>query len=209
MEVYFRLISFKSIKFVGMMKVSLIGAGNLATQLGKSLRSAGVPVCQVFSRTEEAASTLAEILDADWLTDITLLRNDADIYVISVKDSVLCSLIPKVCKGREDKLFLHTAGSMPMRCFEGQARHYGVFYPMQTFSKRHDVCFADIPVFIEGNTQETEEQIRTCPSAVPSDFLLVLFGQAVSASCSCMGLQFHELLLQRGFWHTRRARCPF
>ncbi|MFC2511951.1 MAG: Rossmann-like and DUF2520 domain-containing protein, partial [Prevotella denticola] len=143
-----------------MMKVSLIGAGNLATQLGKSLRSAGVPVCQVFSRTEEAASTLAEILDADWLTDITLLRNDADIYVISVKDSVLCSLIPKVCKGREDKLFLHTAGSMPMRCFEGQARHYGVFYPMQTFSKRHDVCFADIPVFIEGNTQETEEQIR-------------------------------------------------
>ena len=142
------------------MKVSLIGAGNLATQLGKSLRSAGVPVCQVFSRTEEAASTLAEILDADWLTDITLLRNDADIYVISVKDSVLCSLIPEVCKGREDKLFLHTAGSMPMRCFEGQARHYGVFYPMQTFSKRHDVCFADIPVFIEGNTQETEASIR-------------------------------------------------
>ena len=142
------------------MKVTLIGAGNLATQLGKSLHRAGVEICQVFSRTEESARTLAGLLDADWLTDVSLLRSDADIYVLSVKDSVLCRLIPEVCKGRGDKLFLHTAGSMPMRCFEGKARHYGVFYPMQTFSKRHDVCFADIPVFIEGNTQETEEQIR-------------------------------------------------
>ena len=163
------------------MKVSLIGAGNLATQLGKSLRSAGVPVCQVFSRTEEAASTLAEILDADWLTDITLLRNDADIYVISVKDSVLCSLIPKVCKGREDKLFLHTAGFICGYSSLHRGKHAG--------------------------DRRTDPEL--CPSAVPSDFLLVLFGQAVSASCSCMGLQFHELLLQRGFWHTRRARCPF
>ncbi len=142
------------------MKVTLIGAGNLATQLGKSLHRAGVEICQVFSRTEESARTLAGLLDADWLTDVSRLRSDADIYVLSVKDSVLCRLIPEVCKGRGDKLFLHTAGSMPMRCFEGQARHYGVFYPMQTFSKNHEVCFADIPVFIEGNTQETEEQIR-------------------------------------------------
>ena len=37
-----RHISFKIIKFVGMMKVTLIGAGNLATQLGKSLKKAGV-----------------------------------------------------------------------------------------------------------------------------------------------------------------------
>ena len=45
-------ISFKSIKFVGMMKVTLIGAGNLATQLGKSLKKVGVIISQVYSRTE-------------------------------------------------------------------------------------------------------------------------------------------------------------
>jgi hypothetical protein len=156
-----RHISFKIIKFVGMMKVTLIGAGNLATQLGKSLKKAGVIISQVYSRTEDSARTLGELLEAEWLTDIKALRDEADIYIFSVKDSVLCELISEVCKSRGDKLFLHTAGSMPMSCFEGKALHYGVFYPMQTFSKTKDVDFERIPVFIEGNSIETEDVIRS------------------------------------------------
>ena len=156
-----RHISFKIIKFVGMMKVTLIGAGNLATQLGKSLKKAGVIISQVYSRTEDSARTLGELLDAEWLTDIKALRDEADIYIFSVKDSVLCELISEACKGRGDKLFLHTAGSMPMSCFEGKAQYYGVFYPMQTFSKSKDVDFERIPVFIEGNSIETEDVIRS------------------------------------------------
>ena len=156
-----RHISFKIIKFVGMMKVTLIGAGNLATQLGKSLKKAGVIISQVYSRTEDSARTLGELLEAEWLTDIKALRYEADIYIFSVKDSVLCELISEACKGRGDKLFLHTAGSMPMSCFEGKVLHYGVFYPMQTFSKAKDVDFERIPVFIEGNSIETEDVIRS------------------------------------------------
>ena len=156
-----RHISFKIIKFVGMMKVTLIGAGNLATQLGKSLKKAGVIISQVYSRTEDSARTLGELLEAEWLTDIKALRDEADIYIFSVKDSVLCELISEVCKSRGEKLFLHTAGSMPMSCFEGKALRYGVFYPMQTFSKSKDVDFERIPVFIEGNSIETEDVIRS------------------------------------------------
>lgn len=156
-----RHISFKIIKFVGMMKVTLIGAGNLATQLGKSLKKAGVIISQVYSRTEDSARTLGELLEAEWLTDIKALRDEADIYIFSVKDSVLCELISEVCKSRGDKLFLHTAGSMPMSCFEGKALRYGVFYPMQTFSKTKDVDFERIPVFIESNSVETEDVIRS------------------------------------------------
>lgn len=156
-----RHISFKIIKFVGMMKVTLIGAGNLATQLGKSLKKTGVTISQVYSRTEESARTLGELLEAEWLTDIKALRDEADVYIFSVKDSALSELITEVCKGRGDKLFLHTAGSMPMSCFEGKALHYGVFYPMQTFSKSKDVNFERIPVFIEGNSIETENVIRS------------------------------------------------
>lgn len=142
------------------MKVTLIGAGNLATQLGKSLRKAGIIIKQVYSRTEASARELGELVSAEWVTDVTRLDNDADIFIFSVKDSVLCELIPRVCKGRGDKLFLHTAGSMPMSCFENQAVNYGVFYPMQTFSKTMDVNFENIPVFIEGNSAETESLVR-------------------------------------------------
>ena len=43
------------------MKIVLIGAGNLATNLGKALLSAGHDIVQVFSRTLESASLLANI----------------------------------------------------------------------------------------------------------------------------------------------------
>ena len=37
------------------MKIVLIGAGNLATHLGKALKEAGHDICQVYSRTLASA----------------------------------------------------------------------------------------------------------------------------------------------------------
>lgn len=139
------------------MKIILIGAGNLATNLGKALLTAGHDILQVYSRTQESASTLATIAGGAPVTDITKLRNDADLYIVSVKDSVMADLIPALCKGRETKVFVHTAGSMPMSIFEGMALHYGVLYPMQTFSKDRDVNFAEIPCFVEANDSYTQQ----------------------------------------------------
>ena len=51
-----------------MMKVTLIGAGNLATQLGKSLHRAGVEICQVFSRTEGTRGELGFYIVSDGTT---------------------------------------------------------------------------------------------------------------------------------------------
>lgn len=133
------------------MRIVLIGAGNLATNLGKALQAAGNDIIQVYSRTMESASTLATIAGAAPTTDIDNINPNADLYVLSVKDSVLGELIPKVCKGKESKIFAHTAGSMPMDVFQGMALHYGVMYPMQSFSKNKEVDFKEIPCFVEGN----------------------------------------------------------
>lgn len=130
------------------MKIVLIGAGNLATHLGKALHAAGHDMVQVFSRTMQSAETLASLLDAEPLTDMAQVRDDADVYIFSVKDSALEQLISQLCGG-EKKVFLHTAGSMPMSVFRGKALHYGVLYPMQTFSKQREVDFSIIPCFIE------------------------------------------------------------
>jgi hypothetical protein len=70
-----------------------------------------------------------------------------------VKDSALVELVPVLCKGKETKVFLHTAGSVPMDVFQGMALHYGVLYPMQTFSKQREVDFSQIPCFIEANDE--------------------------------------------------------
>lgn len=133
------------------MKIILIGSGNLATQLGRSLLAAGHDILQVYSRTLESANALATLAGGAPTNDLGKVRDDADLYIISVKDSVLPDLIPLLCKGRESKVFVHTAGSMPLGVFQGMAIHYGVLYPMQTFSKERGVDFSEIPCFVEGN----------------------------------------------------------
>lgn len=141
------------------MKIVLIGAGNLATHLGKALHAAGHDMIQVFSRTMQSTEALASLLDAEPLTDISQVRDDADVYIFSVKDSALEQLISQLCGG-EKKVFLHTAGSMPMSVFRGKALHYGVLYPMQTFSKQREVDFSIIPCFIEANDEFALKQIE-------------------------------------------------
>lgn len=130
-------------------KVVLIGAGNLATQLGLALHEKNIQVKQVYSRTLVSAKTLAEKLNAGHTTDLSKLETDADLYVIAVKDSSIQEILENL--PTEDGLIVHTAGSVPMKILEGFSVNYGVFYPLQTFSKDRKVDFFNIPVCIEAN----------------------------------------------------------
>ncbi len=141
-----------------MDKVVLIGAGNVATHLGKALKSF-YHIAQVYSRTMESASALASKLGCEAVTDLSKVVTDADYYFCAVKDDVLPQLLPELCKGREKAIFVHTSGSLPMDVFKGYARRYGVFYPLQTFSKNRDVYFEDVPCFLEASDKETETDL--------------------------------------------------
>ncbi len=134
-----------------MMKIVLIGAGNVATHLGSALQQAGYELLQVYSRTEESASVLARKLSTGYTVSIEGIRRDADLYIVALKDSALQELLPLLVKGREQAFFVHTAGSMPMELWKGHLSRYGVLYPMQTFSKQREVDFATVPFFIEAS----------------------------------------------------------
>lgn len=141
------------------MKIALIGAGNLATVLGHALYNAKHDIVQVYSRTMAAAKQLAERLNAVPTDKLETITNDADLYIIALKDSVLDEVIGKICPNRSEKLFVHTAGSMPIDVFRGRTERYGVLYPMQTFSKTRIVDFRNIPVFVEANSISTMQTI--------------------------------------------------
>lgn len=148
------------------MKIILIGAGNLATNLGKALFHAGHDIVQVYSHTIESANTLARVIGGAPTDDLAQIGDNADVYIFSLKDSVLADVVPKVCKGKEKKLFIHTAGSMSIDIFKNMAYHYGVLYPMQTFSKYKDVDFSTIPCFIEANDEYAERILVDMSSSI-------------------------------------------
>lgn len=147
-------------------RIALIGAGNVATHLGKAWQQAGCTVVQVYSRTEQSASELATCLGVPFVTSLGEVCTDADIYVVAVKDAVLQELIPALVKGREAALFVHTAGSMPMAVWQGVAPRHGVLYPMQTFSKAREVDFASVSFFVEANHQADKEVLKELAGAL-------------------------------------------
>lgn len=130
--------------------IVLIGAGNLATQLALAMVEKGIGVSQVYSRKLESARELAEKLGAPFTNNLSQLLPDADLYVIAVKDSAIQEVLENL-NLKEDRIIVHTAGSVPMNILEGFTNCYGVFYPLQTFSKSRKVDFSDIPICIEAN----------------------------------------------------------
>jgi len=129
--------------------IALIGAGNVATHLGRALKQAGYKIIQLFSRTISSASELAEKLQCPYVTDLNLVTSNADIYLVSVKDDALDKVIPQLVKQNPNALFLHTSGSTSMNVWEGYVKRYGVLYPLQTFSKRFVVDFKTVTFYVE------------------------------------------------------------
>ncbi len=149
------------------MRIVFVGAGNLATHLAQALHAHGYNIVQVYSRTAESAATLAQKVNASFTNDLEAVVADASLYIVSLTDSAFVNLIPQIVKGKnKEALFVHTAGTLSMELWEGYASRYGVFYPMQTFSKQRAVDFASIPIFVEANSQHDTDLLLKMASGI-------------------------------------------
>lgn len=146
------------------MNIVLVGAGNLATNLGRAISRSGNQIVQIYSRTEASAKALADMLGCTYTTSLDELVKSADLYIVALKDSVLKEVSELLVQGRENNLFVHTAGSIDMDIIPASRR--GVFYPMQTFSKQREVDFEKIPCFIEAAHDDDRDLLKSLASDI-------------------------------------------
>ncbi len=147
------------------MRIVCIGAGRLASSLVPALAAAGHEMVQIYSRTLESARMLAERVGARATDRLETVETAVDVLLFSVTDAALPSLIDTLRPGREQMVFLHTAGSVSMNVF-GPHPHHGVFYPMQTFTKGRQVDFRKVSFFLEGNDDVSLEVERKLASSL-------------------------------------------
>ena len=133
------------------MIISIIGTGNVATHLFKALSH---------------YSTLPSATSMNIINSRTLdgLPNHSDLILISVKDDAIGSVAQRVV-GKAD-LVAHTSGSVSIDILKDCAKHYGVFYPLQTFSKNSELNYHEISFFIEGNDVETVDTLKTIAQSI-------------------------------------------
>ncbi|MGP8216065.1 MAG: Rossmann-like and DUF2520 domain-containing protein [Bacteroidia bacterium] len=138
-------------------KIVFIGAGKVATALG--LAFAGKrEIVQVYSKSNTTARKQGSVLKCPCTNDLKKINTGADIYIIAVKDDVIEKIASKLrLKG---KIVVHTSGSVEMKVLKKISDNYGVFYPLQTFSKDSKLKNG-IPFCIEASTPEVYKQLET------------------------------------------------
>jgi predicted short-subunit dehydrogenase-like oxidoreductase (DUF2520 family) len=131
-------------------KVVIIGGGNVSYHLIRSITSSGHKLVQIYNRTLSNLSDYSSRIDITG--QINSISQDADVYIICVKDTAISDL----AKGLrlKDKLVVHTSGNRSMDLLKECSSRYGVFYPIQSFTKNIPINFKKVPIVIEANTAE-------------------------------------------------------
>jgi predicted short-subunit dehydrogenase-like oxidoreductase (DUF2520 family) len=148
------------------MKISFTGAGNIAQSLAAAFRKAGHEIIQIYAPTREHAQELAAVTGASPVADAgEIAASDADFIIIATPDSAIASLAAALAPTAAT--VLHVSGSTEIDVFKPHLAHYGVLYPLQTFSKERLIDdFSATPVFVEAESDETLRRITALAQSI-------------------------------------------
>lgn len=144
-----------------MIKVSIIGSGNLAQQLIQAFQSnSSIELVQVVARNPK---TVAHLFDSNRIiSDYTQLQ-EADLYIISVSDDAIAEV--SAALPFENRLVAHTSGSVSIDSLNPK-NHRAVFYPLQSFSKDKAVNFKTIPLCLETENEKDAPNLNLIANAI-------------------------------------------
>ncbi|WP_409529519.1 Rossmann-like and DUF2520 domain-containing protein [Soonwooa sp.] len=142
------------------VKIAIIGSGNVAYHLAKALKQTEQNLVQIFGRNQDVLISISKELDIPVSTNKLA---DADLYIISVSDSSV-EEVSKLIKN-PNAIVAHTSGSLPKEILKGDYNKAS-FYPLQTFSKSKNLDYAEIPFFIEAEDKDVEAILTEVASEI-------------------------------------------
>ncbi len=183
-----------------MQSATIIGAGNLAHHLGQQLVQQGIAVHHVFSRKKRKAQRLARLLSARPTNQFNEIENKSDLYIIAVSDSAIASVAEKLAGSIDPKksLVVHTSGATSSTVLKPHFKHYGVFYPLQSFSKEKEINFQNIPICIDAKYVRDRKALEKLGSSISNKVFTINDKERASLHVAAVFVNnFTNLLYQR------------
>ena len=144
-----------------MIKVSIIGSGNLAQHLIQAFQSnSSIELVQVVARNPK---TVAHLLDSNRIISDYIQLQEADLYIIAVSDDAIAEV--STALPFENRLVAHTSGTVSIDSLDPK-NHRAVFYPLQSFSKDKIVNFKTIPLCIEAENEKDTLTLNLIANAI-------------------------------------------
>lgn len=135
--------------------IVIVGTGRVAKQLALAFRDKALQIAQVFGRNAEKAKAIATLVDAPFTDSLSLLKKDADVYILAVSDDAIAAVAMQF--EHISGLVVHTSGFRSISDFPKAIKRTGIFYPLQTFSENRTLDFSNIPIFIQANNIDDEQ----------------------------------------------------
>ena len=161
-------MALQSIEYFYLMKIVVIGSGNVAYHLIQAFSKAGATLF-VHARNKEALDSLQlEFPSITILSSYDLTDLDADLVLISVKDDVLNQVFEQYTYAPQT-LVAHTSGTQSLT-HTGFHQNVGVFYPLQTFSRASVVRWNNTPLLIEASSEEAIQKLEQAAAILQAPY---------------------------------------
>ncbi len=154
--------------------IAFIGSGNLPWHLAPELENAGHRVVEVYSQTIKKAQRLQNRLyKAEINASLDFSSSEATIFFISVSDDAIEEIAQEVALPK-NAIIIHTSGSKSIKNLAiTSTENIGVFYPLQTFTKRKKISFDDVPILIESENTYTSKVLKSLGNSISKSVVQV------------------------------------
>lgn len=188
-----------------MIRIVILGTGNVATHLLKAfVASSNVEVIQLYNRNQKGLDETD--FNGPKTTDTNKLL-EADCYIIAIPDDAIAKL-SSLLKFK-NRLVLHTSGSVSLQELDQKNRR-GVFYPLQTFSKKRNLNFNEIPICIETENDQDLHLVKSLGLAISNQLFEINSEKRKQLHLAAVFVcNFVNHLYQVGFEITLKNKLPF
>ncbi len=135
-------------------KVVLVGTGRLGSQLGPRLLACGHELAGLYGRNAETLQRLARSWEVPALPSLNSLP-EADLLILAVSDDALPEVAAR-CKAFRG-LVVHCSGATPASVLKVHFTHFGVLYPLQSFTPGRKADFEEIPLCFDASAPPAVE----------------------------------------------------
>jgi len=152
------------------MTINIIDTGNVAYHIAKMVYDTKeyhlVGVCGISLEKVDSLSLKKDTKKCDAIAELPL----CDITIICVPDDKIRRVGLKISKVKSlaKSIVVHTSGSVSSTSLKA-CKKYGVWYPLQTFTKGQKMRYSDIPICITASSPTIKRRLKTMAQAISKD----------------------------------------
>jgi predicted short-subunit dehydrogenase-like oxidoreductase (DUF2520 family) len=150
-----------------------VGTGNVAWHMSQDMEKAGHFVPVVYSRDREKAGVLAaQLYDTEVAESLDFLFYQLDVLILSVPDDVIQMVAEMLVVG-EETVVVHCSGAKPIEALNSLGDNFGVFYPLQSFTKEKALDLGQAPICIESTNAHVHNVLFSLGKSISSKVVVM------------------------------------